>query len=230
VLSVVVVGEPELSQPYTVLSGGELALPYVGKVVVSGLTVDQVAGRLTDAFSAGWLKHPQVSVSVSQHRSQKVVVVGDGVKNAGTYYLTGPTRLMEVLSQAGWVADSDRRKVTLQRADGSRLEVDLGAISRGQAGDVDLWPGDQVTVEVAAVVYVGGEVQKPGAVPFREGLTALQAVNLAGGPSAVARLRGAYVLRGEVRLPLNLKRIQRGREADLALESGDQLFLAESAL
>jgi len=43
-------------------------------------------------------------------------------------------------------------------------------------------------------VYVGGEVHKPGFVPYREGLTALRAVMEAGGPTPNARMRTVVLL------------------------------------
>lgn len=46
-------------------------------------------------------------------------------------------------------------------------------------------------------VYVLGEVPRPGAVPFRGMLTALQAVSLAGGPSREAKMSSVLIIRQE---------------------------------
>jgi hypothetical protein len=41
-------------------------------------------------------------------------------------------------------------------------------------------------------------------------------------------LRGAYILREGEKISINLRRVQSGREADLSMKPGDQLFIKES--
>ena len=45
-----------------------------------------------------------------------------------------------------------------------------------------------------------------------------------------AMLKGAYIVRNGEKLPVNLRRIGDGRESDLVMQPGDQLFIKESPL
>ena len=231
VLSVQVVGETDLSKVYTIQTGGYLEMPFVGRVVVSGLGVDEVAKVLEQRYRGDWLVAPQVTVDVSEYRAHKVLVAGEGVKKPAEYYLKGQTSALEMLTRAGWVSTgTDSRDIELTRADGSVQRWDLAVLASNPDLDVDLRNGDRLMVHEGNQVYVAGEVKEPGSVSYVDGLTALQALNQAGGASDVGRLRGAYVLRGEERIPINLRRVQRGGVADLTLQVGDQLYIPESAL
>lgn len=229
VVMVEVFGEDTLTRPVAVTSQGNLELPHIGALAVNGLTTGQIAQVVTERYADGWLVNPQVSVKVDQYRSKPVEVLGP-VKEPGTHYLTGTTTLREMLGEVGWVDTSkSSNMVVLTRADGDRATLRLDDIM-SERGSIELRAGDVVNVEEGKYVYVSGEVSKPGAVPYIEGLRVSQALTLAGGPAQTARLRGAYVLRGEERISINLRRIQDGKDADFNMEAGDQLFLKESAL
>jgi protein involved in polysaccharide export with SLBB domain len=99
------------------------------------------------------------------------------------------------------------------------------------ADETDLWSlkaGDLVYVPEGAMVYVSGQVTKPGPVLFTDGITLTQALNAAGGPLPTARLRTAFILRDGVRTVVKLKRILRGQELDITLRPGDQIFLEQA--
>jgi polysaccharide export outer membrane protein len=231
VVEVLAVGEADISGTYVVEHAGSLRMPYVDKVQVGGLTTDGIGSLLVEAYADGILNHPQISVNVLEYKAHMVVVSGQDVKQPGRYALTGPTTVLEMLSISGWVGrGGNSREVELSRPDGSSMALDLSSLATDAVNGVLLVGGDRLTVREGHVVYVGGEVAKPGSVPFAPGITILQALSEAGGPRETARLKGAYVLRGEERININIRRIKDGREADLTLEPGDQLFLRESAL
>jgi len=230
-LRIQVVGEEDLSKVYAIQTGGYLEMPFVGRVVVSGLGVDEVSKLLEGRYKGDWLVAPQITVDVSEYRAHKVLVAGEGVKKPAEYYLKGQTSALEILTRAGWVSTgTDSRDIELTRVDGTVQRWDLAVLASDPDKDVQLRNGDRLMVHEGNQVYVAGEVKEPGGIPYVDGLTALQALSQAGGTSDVGRLRGAYVLRGEERIPVNLKRVQRGRAADLVLEVGDQLYVPESAL
>jgi polysaccharide biosynthesis/export protein len=96
-------------------------------------------------------------------------------------------------------------------------------------------PGDAVAVERAGVVYVVGEVARPGAFPLRGGshLSALQAIALGGGMTRTASRRRVLVVRttasGErTTIPVDFARVASGSAPDLRLESNDVLFVPNS--
>lgn len=110
--------------------------------------------------------------------------------------------------------------------------VDLQESTPAQAGALVASLGEDVTVRVPAdgapAVYVAGEVERPGAVTFGEGLTLTQAITNAGGWTSTARLHAVTMLRGDEVLRVDLRAILKGKDADLALLPGDRLVVNEA--
>lgn len=112
--------------------------------------------------------------------------------------------------------------------------VDLDGSTPAQAASAvaSLGAGVSVTapVDPARAVFVAGEVGRPGAVTFGEGLTLTQAITTAGGWTPTARLRSVVVLRGDTVIHTDVRAIVNGKAADLLLEPGDRLVVNESML
>lgn len=82
---------------------GMIALPFVGKLVASGLTEEQlrdaIAGRLLQ-----FMHEPRVSVFVKEHKNRQVAVLGS-VAKPGVYPLRGESdTILDMLAQAGGIA------------------------------------------------------------------------------------------------------------------------------
>jgi polysaccharide export outer membrane protein len=94
----------------------------------------------------------------------------------------------------------------------------------------------QVTVVVkeynSKKVFVFGEVQKPGALTYQDGMTIVQAVTVAGGFNRVAAQNATSVTRRvngqEVRLKVPVQDIALGKAPNFTLEPGDIVFVPES--
>ncbi len=229
VISVEVYGEPDLSNDYEVSATGTITAPLLGRLPIEGLSPEEVEALLTQKYRDGLLNNPEISVRVSEHRSQRVEVYG-AVEKPGPYYLDGPATLLEMLGRAGWIDEKkSSRSVTLRRKSGQIVALSLTAVMSGDANP-GMVAGDVVSVDEGQLVYVGGEVEESGPVVYTDGLTVMQALLLAGGPSAYARLRNAYIVRDGKKIPVNLRRIREGREADVSLYPGDQLFVRESPI
>ncbi len=227
VLRVDIWGEQELSSTYRVGPDG-LALPLIGVVPVRGLSTDEVALRLSSEWGAEFLREPQVTVRVETYASQPVQVLG-AVEKPGTYFLDGPTSLLAMLARAGGI-DPDRvqvKQVHWRRGEQSE-HLDLQRLLASGEGDRGLAGGDVVYVPEGWVVYVSGQVEKPGEVAFVDGLTVSRALAIAGGPKATARLKQAHILRDGAKIPVPLRAILRGSAADVALRPGDQVVVDQS--
>lgn len=86
-------------------------------------------------------------------------------------------------------------------------------------------------------VYVGGEVNRPGFVTFRTGLTAVQAMIEVGGPKDTARVDEVVLLQkagGETyrASKINLSKVldEGDPSADLALAPSDVIFVPKSSI
>jgi len=231
VLSVQVYNEKDLSGAYAVGQSGDVDLPLVGIFRVDGQDVEEIAASLTTKLASDFLVDPQVTVRVETFASRKVNVVG-AVRKPGVIPLTGPTTLLDILSEAGGVvAERSSQEVQVKRARTGEIEplvVNLERLLSAGEGNVTLEAGDVVYVPEGAFVFVSGQVGKPGQVPWRDGLTVTQAMVAAGGPVRTANLRKAYILREGGRIEINLRRVMKGKDADVPIQQGDQLFVDES--
>lgn len=248
VLQVAVYGHEDLSQSVVVQPGGGFAFPLVGSVAAAGATTEELEARIAHELARGdFLRDARVSVSVREYRSKVVFVVGE-LARPGTYPLAGETRVVEILSRAGPLAPSAGSEVLVVRplagadrpllpgevqggsAAGGQtrgspaarvLHVDLAALQAGRLDqNVAIQPNDTVFVPRAEQIYVTGEVRNPGAFPFRAGLTARQAVALAGGFTVDASKGGAQLVRQLGTRPQTLK-----VKLDEPLRPGDTLVI-----
>lgn len=229
VLQVAVYGEPSLSGQMPVDATGAIDVPLIGRVAVTGRNAVAVGVEISERLRAGYITNPNVTVSVASYRSQPVQVLG-AVAKPGVYFLRGPTTLMQLLSEAGGVATAGVNEVRVSRGDKSDTVAVIAyeQLLRGGAADRPLSGGDIVFVP-QSLVSVMGQVGKPGEVSFRDGLTVSQCVAAAGGALPTAALGNLYILRGDKRLRVNLRRILAGTADDLVLQAGNRLYVPESA-
>lgn len=186
---------------FIVDSKGEISFPYVGRVQVEGLTESEASDLIAKRI-APFVKDPLVSTRVQAFRSRRAYVEGD-VRTPGLQIFTDvPMTLAEALSRAGSMnASADRSRVMLTRGDHT-LPIDLLALQRSgySAGQIPLRNGDVVRVDHRddSRVYVMGEIQRPSALPLRDGrLTLNEALGDAGGPALQTAATGQiYVIRG----------------------------------
>ena len=226
--------EERLSGSYSVTPDGRVDLPWVGKVNVAGLGAQQIADLVESRYADGFLVSPQVVVQVDSYGSQPVQLLGN-IKKPGTYFLRGETDLVDLLAQAGGVAEDDQLstyEVKIKRAHTANeapLVVSLDRLMHLGEGNLGIEAGDVVHITRGRVVFVSGQVTQPGPVAWREGLTITQLLSAAGGPQRTANLRKALVLRGDQRIHISIRDIQRGRVADFTILPEDQVIIEESA-
>ncbi|MGA8343603.1 MAG: SLBB domain-containing protein, partial [Candidatus Sulfotelmatobacter sp.] len=161
--------------------------------------------------------------------------VGEVVK-PGTYTTLGPHRLFDVLQAAGGLTEkAANRAVISHRGSDTPNTVELSKDPAQMAqNNVDIQPGDTVVVPAAPIVYVLGEVAKPGGYVLGSsgGVTVLRVVAAAGGPTRDASVGGARMIRrtpnGLQQIPVPLKNLLRAKAADVPLEPDDILFVPNS--
>jgi polysaccharide export outer membrane protein len=104
------------------------------------------------------------------------------------------------------------------------------------ASNVVLQPGDTIVVPKAGIVYVLGEVTRPGGYVLNSsgGITVLQIVAVAGGPTHVASPGKTRLLRhtenGFQEQIIDVKKLLRGKALDVTVRNEDILFIPSSAL
>ena len=219
----------EQGQGYVVYHDGTIYLPFSGTVHVAGLTLKDAQESVVRALS-GYLRSPQVIVSVREFRSQRVMVTGQ-VQRPGYQPVTDvPLTLIGAISTAGGISDlrgsADPRLVGAVNANQSQLLIEYPDLSRvvlkrgGQrysidiekvlvSGDVTqdllLQDGDVVVVPPVrrSNVFVLGEVLRPGLMEVNLKRTALADALMASGGinQLTANASRVYVIRGDYQKP-----------------------------
>lgn len=237
-------------KPYRIDTDGYVAVPLVGRIKAGGLTVEQFEQELTTKLKT-IIRNPQVSVSIAQFRSEPVFFVG-AFKQPGIYPLQGRRTLIEMLASIGGLQPNASRRIrvtrrmefgniplpnTVEHPDRkvTSVEISVGSLTENvnPAEDIELKPYDLMAVERAELVYINGEVGKVGAFELgeRDSMSVSQAVTLAGGLSREAAPEKARILRPvlntsrRAEIPLDLKKILAGQQADFPLMPNDLLYI-----
>jgi polysaccharide export outer membrane protein len=237
-LDVTVWGVPELAQHTRVSSSGEIYMPLIGYVQMAGFTTDEAQALIQKRLVDGdFLKSPHVTIYVKDYASAAISVAGE-VNRPGVYSAVGPHRLLDIFQAAGGFSEKAGNLATISHRDRPNDVVNL-TLSRDptkMAGsNVELLPGDKVVVSRAGIVYVLGEVNKPGGFMMNDngGTTVLRVIVAAGGPNQAASLGGTKMLRhtsnGLKEIPVPLKKILHAKLPDMPLQPEDILYVPNSS-
>jgi polysaccharide export outer membrane protein len=237
-VEVTVYGAPDLSGHTRVGTNGNISMPLVGYVRVAGLNSSEAEEAIeTQLRQNNVVNNPQVSVYVKEYTSGGISVAGE-VAKPGVYSTLGPHRLFDILQAAGGLTDRAGNSVTISHRDGANpitveIPKDPEQLSRI---NVDLSPGDTMVVSNAGIVYILGEVNKPGGYVLNStgGVTVLRVVAAAGGPTRLAAVGGTKMIRrtpsGLQEMPIALKDLLRAKTADIPLQADDILYVPSSRL
>jgi polysaccharide export outer membrane protein len=214
-LTVTVFDQPQLTGRYIVQADGTFTFPLLGRLQVGGLTLQRVENDLRQRLSNGYLKNPQVGVSVDQYRSQQIFVMGE-VRSPGSLQFMGSMTLIEALARAGSTTDRAGLEAVIVRAaqegappadaatlaraqsstDANVTRVNLETLQRGAlAQNLMLRSGDTIFVPRAETVFVSGQVSRPGEYVIRPGMTVRQVLSLAGGVTDRGSTRRIQIVR-----------------------------------
>ncbi len=221
-----------------VSAAGTVTLPLIGEIQLAGLDEPAAAQAIEAALLAkGMLLHPVVTVHVTASAAQDVSVLGE-VTHPGVYPYGFHHRLLDLVAEASGLTPGAGRVVNVFHRDDLKTAhpVILDPTGADPASDhnPELSPGDTLQVSRAGLVYVVGDLIRPGGFtidPAQE-ITVVQAISLAWGPSQNAALTKAILIReqkgGRTITALNLKRMLRGLDPDLPIHDRDIIFVPDS--
>ena len=253
-LAISVLGLEDLSDKRVrINTEGDIHLLLVGRVRAAGMTVDRLQAELTKRLGS-YMQAPQVIVSVWKVGSQPVSVIG-AVNRPGVHQAVGTKTLVEMLSLAGGLRSDAGHRVTItRRLERGRIpiagahddpsgqfsvaEVELGSLmkARDPMQNIEIRSHDVITVPRAELIYVVGQVRRPGGFVLhdRETLSVLEALSLAEGLARTAAPRKAKILRAGPNASqrsetlVNLKEVLAGKGPDVSLKPYDILFVPNS--
>jgi polysaccharide export outer membrane protein len=230
-----VLDTPEMEQQMRVTDTGAITLAYLGEVHVAGETPAAAAADIQHALmDKNVMKHPQVTVRVQEYATQDVSVMGQ-VTTPGSYAITTPQSVIKVLSMAGGLTSVADRHITIKRrGSGEVISYFLANDGREALADVpNVYPGDTVYVSHGPVVYILGDVGRPGGYTVATNdarLTLMQAITMAGSANKTSTQGRVRLIRKTSQgtndeIIVHLDAIEKGKEPDVALQANDIVYV-----
>ncbi|WP_439466504.1 polysaccharide export protein EpsE [Roseateles sp. NT4] len=233
VIRIVVYQNPDLTLETRVSETGVVSFPLLGNVRIGGLGVSAAEKLIADGLKNGnFVKSPQVTLVLLQVKGNQASVLGQ-VNRPGRYPIeTADMRMTDLLANAGGVASTGAEIMVLSGTRAGkpfRMEIDLPSVfgpsaEQGRPNDVLIQNGDVLWVDRAPLVYIYGEVQRPGPMRIERGMTVMQVLAAGGGLTQRGTERGIRVHRksadGKVQV------MQPGM--DDGVKDGDVVYVKES--
>lgn len=232
-LEISVYNVPELSTKARVGNAGDIYLPLIDYVHVGDLTVDEaqaaIGKRLEDG---GFVRNAHVTIFVDESSAHGVTILGE-VAKPGIYPALGERKLYDFISSAGGFTSVAGRKISVIREHGNGATITLELpknLADDLKDDIDVFPGDTISVPRAPVIYVVGDVGHPTGLLIDNGsLTVLQAIALAGGANHTAKINAVRIIRkgraGMTETKVPLKKMLEAKAPDIPLQADDILFV-----
>ena len=242
-------------RPLRIDPSGFIDLPLAGRIEAAGLTLDQFKAELSGKLSK-YITSPEISINLADSGSQPVSVIGE-VNLPGVQQLSGSRRLIEVISLSGGLKPDAGPSVLVTRdprwgridtpgsvmqADGYStvtLSLDDLMTAKNPEDNLILRPNDVVSIPRAELIYVLGDVHKPGGFPLstHANMSLLHVLSLAEGLGPDNSAKHARILRqapdgdGTPReIPVDIDKIVAGQAPDFPLMANDVLFVPLSGV
>jgi polysaccharide export outer membrane protein len=219
VLKIGVLGQADMTGSFTVDPEGMLNLPILGKVKAAELTPLELERKLTTLLSDGYLKRPQVTVTVGEYGSQKVFVTGE-VQKPGQYALKTDRTLLALLGDIGALGPNVGHEVIVVRPP-------VGAAAAGKGAASVLGPEFPAEANPAPVEGAPPK-DAAGAAPGKAGVAAPPTEGGADAPVTIAGL--PFVAPGSEVFRVSLLELQSGNpERNITLHAGDTVYFPKAS-
>jgi len=192
---------PDLTLETRVTEAGVISFPLLGNVRIGGQTVTAAERLLAEGLrNGGFVRNPQVTMVVLQVRGNQASVLGQ-VNRPGRFPLeVADMRLTDLLAMAGGVSPNGAERVIVtgtRNGQPLRQEVDLPLLfsAGGAANDMIIVNGDTVWVDRQPLIYIYGEVQRPGPLRLERDMTLMQVLATGGGLTQRGTERGIRIHR-----------------------------------
>ena len=181
-------GQMDFSSRVIVDRNGQIYLPKLGMITVTGVSYDQLHDYLKNNISRSF-KNFDLSVSLGQMRSISVTLAGRA-RRPGRYRLSSQSTLINALTYSGGpMTNGSMRHIQLKRKGRVITEFDAyDLLVRGSdANDTTLQSGDVIYIPpVGPQVAVLGSVNQPAIYELRASTTVGEQIETAGGLNATA--------------------------------------------
>ncbi|MCL6520219.1 MAG: polysaccharide export protein [Armatimonadetes bacterium] len=240
VIEIQSIGDPALSTKQMVDPEGNISIPLVEEPIrAKGLTQQQLLKVIKERLSP-YLTDPNIQVTIVQFHSPKAYVLGQ-VNRPGLHEFRPGDRVLEIIAQAGsFTEQADLKGATITRK-GSNEAQPLNLYDLFYKGDMtqnlEIQAGDVIYIpeDTKNKYFVLGEVLRPGQYRWKEGMTVMDAIANAAGPTDRGILSKTTIIRGDInnpeRIEVNMSKVL--KKADLsqtiALKPGDIVYVPETS-
>lgn len=149
VLQVTVFQVPDLSKSVQVNGSGDVTLPLIGQVHVSGKSIEQAQQEIAEKLGKKYIRSPQVTVLVT--KSGQRVTVSGAVKSPSVLTIDGKLTLIQAIAQTGGFSElANSNRIHVARVSDEQVQdlvYNLDTIQSGAAANPTLQGGDMVVVE-----------------------------------------------------------------------------------
>ena len=232
-LHISILDMPEMDQRARVTDAGEMPVQGIASVRVAGMTPAEAAAAINHALvNAHYLNHPQVSVVVDQYATQNVTVIGE-VRSPGAYAVSTPRPILDVIALGGGLDEIADRNILVERHGDQSHPIHYKVNNDAEQAikeQIMVNPGDTVVVPKAGIVYVLGDVNRPGGYTMTDNesrVSLLEALSIAGGAAKTAKLGHARLISkaDHSETQISLGDIEKGKQPDFPMAPGDILYV-----
>ena len=142
-------GSKQEKATYTLDSGGQIAVQFIGPVSAAGKTTVDIQDDIRKRLADGYLQDPIVSLTVVEMNSLKLSVSGQVVHNGTVRFTPGMTITEAIALSGGFSPLARKNLVKLTRLVNGKEEtwdVPVGLIEENRRPNCPMLPGDRVFV------------------------------------------------------------------------------------
>lgn len=223
-------GHDDFHRLVTVHSNGSIMFPLIGKVELTGKSLNEVKDNITWKISK-YIKNPDVMVSIMEPRKLNIGIFG-GVNKQGIIQTFVAITLQEAISRAGGLTvDADLSQIIIFTPEGSNilnLNTSPTLINKYMLDD-------NYSVHIPQEVQrftVIGEVRNPGSFKYEQGTTFIEAIAMAGYITEKADIEQIFVERfspqkEQFMIKLDKEHSQLTAGTDVEVHPGDIIYIKE---
>jgi len=190
----------DLDNTYLIDQEGMIDLPFIGKVKLDGLTLNEAQNILMDVIK-GFYKNPDLQINIEEFNSSKVYIVG-AVRNQKTINLDQkPIKLIEAAIEANFnpsAADKLYGTKGFLRRDNQVYKINLSNAFSGldEKENFYLKKNDVIFIDRnSEAIHVFGEVSKPGVYFPNLEYSLTELISTSGLNQLTANAKKVYVIR-----------------------------------
>ena len=197
VLNIQLVGQNNFIEKMPINSDGSINLPNVGKIIISGLSLDDASKLIKSTINSSFIG-TEAYISLAEIRDINILIAGNAM-NPGIYTLTGNSNILHAISAAGGINDyGSYREMKLIRNNKVIETLDLyNLLIKGEYNlSKRLRSGDTVFVESRKnVVAIDGAVYRPAYYEVLENENLDDVITFANGIKSTADMENIYLER-----------------------------------